>query len=54
MTERDCPHGHKLGKCDTCELILAEARIADLEAELTELTAELNRALALGNLEETE
>jgi len=34
MSERDCPHGHKLGKCDTCELIEAEQRIAVLEAEV--------------------
>ncbi len=32
MNNRDCPHGHKLGKCDTCELIEAEKRIALLEA----------------------
>jgi hypothetical protein len=37
MNERDCPHGHKLGKCDTCELIVAEARIAELEAALGKL-----------------
>lgn len=30
---RDCPHGHRLGKCDTCELIEAEKRIALLEKE---------------------
>lgn len=31
MNERDCPHGHKKGKCDSCDLIDAEARIALLE-----------------------
>lgn len=28
---RDCPHGHQLGKCDTCDLIEAEIRIVELE-----------------------
>lgn len=37
---RDCPHGHKRGKCDTCDLIEAEARIAALEAELARVKAE--------------
>jgi len=31
VNDRDCPHGHKQGKCDTCELIAAEKRIAELE-----------------------
>ena len=30
---RDCPHGHQLGKCDSCELIVAEKRIAELVRE---------------------
>jgi thymidine phosphorylase len=29
---RDCHHGHMKGKCDSCELIEAETRIAELEA----------------------
>ena len=29
---RDCKHGNRLGKCDTCELIAAEKRITELEA----------------------
>lgn len=24
---RDCPHGHQMGKCDTCRLIEAESEI---------------------------
>ena len=31
---RDCPHGHMKGKCDSCELIVAEERIAELENEI--------------------
>ncbi len=37
---RDCPHGHKLGKCDSCDLIVAEKRIADLEKALKEMLDE--------------
>ena len=33
MNNRDCPHGSKLGKCDTCDLIVAEQRIAELMCE---------------------
>jgi hypothetical protein len=36
MNSRECPHGHKLGKCHTCELI---ARIAELEAAILEYRA---------------
>jgi len=28
---RDCPHGHLKGKCDSCDLIIAEERITALE-----------------------
>lgn len=31
---RDCPHGHQLGKCDTCQLIVLETVISDLLAAL--------------------
>ena len=30
---RDCPHGRQWGKCDTCEMLAAHERIAELEAE---------------------
>jgi hypothetical protein len=38
---RDCEHGHKRGKCETCDLIAAEARIAALEARVREVEGEL-------------
>jgi len=31
---RDCPHGSMKGKCDSCELVEAGARIAELEAAI--------------------
>ena len=34
MNERDCPHGHQLGKCDTCDLIVAYAALASKDAAL--------------------
>ena len=34
---RDCVHGRQVGKCDTCELIDAEQRIMELEAEVEAL-----------------
>jgi hypothetical protein len=34
---RDCPHGRQWGKCDTCDLIEANAHIAALEAENEQL-----------------
>jgi len=34
---RDCEHGRLKGKCDTCDLAQAEARIAELEAALRDL-----------------
>ena len=34
MNERDCPHGHQLGKCDTCDLIVAYAAMASKDAAL--------------------
>jgi len=36
---RDCPHGHKKGKCDTCDVIIAERTIATLEQRVAELQA---------------
>lgn len=30
---RDCPHGHMKGKCDSCELIVAEVRFTQLESD---------------------
>lgn len=33
-SERDCPHGHQLGKCDSCDLIDAEAEIKRLRGAL--------------------
>ena len=33
---RYCLHGNQLGKCDTCELIAAEKRIAELETAIHE------------------
>ena len=44
---RDCPHGSMKGKCDSCELVEAGARIAELEAENARLreTAEKQRAI---------
>ncbi len=44
MSDRDCPHGHKLGKCDTCELIEAEQRIAELKTENDRLRLMLDTA----------
>jgi len=37
MSDRDCPHGHQLGKCDTCDLIVAERHIAVLAQRIAEL-----------------
>jgi hypothetical protein len=34
---RDCPHGRQWGKCDTCDLLEAQEKIAALEAEVSEL-----------------
>ena len=34
MNKRDCPHGHQLGKCDTCDLIEAESALARKDAAL--------------------
>lgn len=34
---RDCVHGRQVGKCDTCDLIDAEQRILELEAEIEQL-----------------
>ena len=39
--DRECPHGHQLGKCDTCDLIVAEAEIACLFAQLAAANEEL-------------
>ena len=34
---RDCAHGRQVGKCDTCDLIDAEQRILELEAQVEQL-----------------
>lgn len=36
---RDCAHGRQVGKCDTCDLIDAEQRILELEAQVEQLNA---------------
>ena len=36
---RDCVHGRQVGKCDTCNLIDAEQRILELEAQVEQLRA---------------
>jgi len=36
---RDCIHGNQKGKCDTCDVILAEQTIATLEQRIAELEA---------------
>jgi hypothetical protein len=41
VNNRDCPHGHQLGKCDTCDLIEAEKRIAEQDAEIKKLKADI-------------
>ena len=33
----NCVHGRQVGKCDTCELIDAEQRILELEAQVERL-----------------
>jgi len=38
---RDCVHGRQVGKCDTCDLIDAEQRILELEAELATVRMEV-------------
>ena len=38
--ERDCEHGHKRGKCVSCDLIESEARVRELEATLAARTGE--------------
>lgn len=43
MNPRDCPHGRQLGKCDTCGLIVAEMRIAELEAAIRKHRHDVNR-----------
>ena len=35
--QRDCPHGHMKGKCDTCELIEAEKTVTDNSAVIRAL-----------------
>ena len=35
---RDCPHGRRLGDCDTCDLAQAERRIAELTEQLRTIT----------------
>jgi hypothetical protein len=45
---RDCPHGRQWGKCDTCDLIEANKRIAALEAEnerLNQLSVDLRACM---------
>jgi hypothetical protein len=44
---RDCPHGRQWGKCDTCDLIEANKRIAALEAERDYAALEYKREHAL-------
>jgi len=38
---RDCKHGRQVGKCDSCELELAEKQIAELETERDALAAQV-------------
>ena len=40
---RDCVHGRQVGKCDTCNLIDAEQRILELEAQVEQLREDLAR-----------
>lgn len=37
---RDCEHGRRVGNCDSCDLVQAENRIAELEAERDALATE--------------
>jgi hypothetical protein len=41
---RDCPHGHQKGKCDSCDLIVAEKRVAELEAKVEALEHRIHEA----------
>ena len=43
--ERDCEHGHKRGKCVSCDLIESESRVRELEATLAARTESLEAAL---------
>ena len=45
MNKRDCPHGHQLGKCDTCDLIEAQASLARKDAALAFATKALEQAI---------
>ena len=42
---RDCAHGRQVGKCDTCDLIDAEQRILELEAQNEQFRDLLIRAV---------
>ena len=39
---RDCVHGRQIGKCDTCDLIDAEQRILELEAQVEQLKQDID------------
>lgn len=39
--ERDCEHGRQRGKCDSCDLVKAEQRIAELEKDRDELEVKI-------------
>ena len=43
---RDCAHGSKLGKCDTCDLIAAEEHIAELKSEIQRLREAASKVLS--------
>lgn len=54
---RDCKHGRQVGKCDSCELELAEKQITELEAERDALAAQVHAIksawVAIGNWPDT-
>ena len=43
---RDCAHGRQVGKCDTCDLIDAEQRISELEAQVEQLRDSMEDLMA--------
>lgn len=40
---RDCPHGRQVGKCDTCDLIVAELELQKVTAERNALAAQVEK-----------
>lgn len=46
---RDCEHGRRVGNCDSCDLVQAEKRIADLEKECKRLEENLNSKTEIAN-----